>query len=168
MGRRLYSRQPNGRFRRATLENTFGLSAPSCPTCQRLNPYKVTEPPPENCHACGSQMDPDISAEGDDGKVYFDHLEYSTSRREWIAWTKGDAMSLKGLVGKIVNIGTKDGMVYENTTVTSLDQSQGLLTIEGGRCGGRPVMEPGESDPVDEPEVIGPYDIARGYIHPEA
>lgn len=102
----------------------------------------------------------------DDGKTYFDHVEYSTSRRDWIAWTSDDVMLLKDLVGKVVNIGTKDGMLYEGTTVTGIDQRRGLLTIEGGRCG-RPLMEPGESDPVDEPEVIDPYDIARGYIHPE-
>ena len=59
MGRRLYSRQANGRFRRATLENTFGLSAPSCPECGRLNPHGINEPPPETCHACGALMKPD-------------------------------------------------------------------------------------------------------------
>jgi hypothetical protein len=56
MGSRFYSRRPGGRFRRATLENTFGLSAPVCPSCRRLNPHAVNEPPPENCHACGAAM----------------------------------------------------------------------------------------------------------------
>lgn len=58
MGHRLYSRQPDGRFRRATLENTFGLSAPSCPDCGRLNPHAVGEPAPGSCHACGMPMKP--------------------------------------------------------------------------------------------------------------
>jgi len=58
MGRRLYSRQGNGRFRRATLENTFGLHAPSCPQCGRLNPYGIHETAPEACHACGAPMKP--------------------------------------------------------------------------------------------------------------
>lgn len=56
MGSRSYSRRSNGRFRRATLANTFGLAAPSCPSCGRLNPHGVTEPPPETCHACGAAM----------------------------------------------------------------------------------------------------------------
>jgi hypothetical protein len=56
MGRRLYSRQSSGRFRRATLENTFGLSAPVCPECRRLNPHGVYEPEPVNCHACGALL----------------------------------------------------------------------------------------------------------------
>jgi hypothetical protein len=102
----------------------------------------------------------------DDGKVYFDHAEYSTRHGDWIAWTRDDVILLKDLVGKVVNICTKDGMVYEATTVTGIDNRWGLLTIEGGRCG-RPIMEPGESDPVDKPEVIDPYDIARGYINPQ-
>lgn len=59
MGHRMYSRHGNGRFRRATLENTFGLTAPSCPSCGRLNPHPVNEPGPENCHACGAPMRPE-------------------------------------------------------------------------------------------------------------
>jgi uncharacterized protein (DUF983 family) len=69
MGRRLYSRKANGRFRRATLENTFGLSAPTCPQCGRFNTHGVNEPPPETCHACGAPMAvlgaDDDSSEGD-------------------------------------------------------------------------------------------------------
>ena len=57
---RLYSRRSNGRFRRATLENTFGVTAPVCPNpeCRRFNPHNVGEPPPETCHACGAPMRP--------------------------------------------------------------------------------------------------------------
>lgn len=68
MGRRLHSRQTNGRFRRATLENTFGLSAPSCPACNRLNPHAVNEPAPETCHACGAPMKPPEYPEGVEGR----------------------------------------------------------------------------------------------------
>ncbi len=64
MGSRAYSRKPNGRFRRATLENTFGLTAPSCPSCYRLNPHAVNEPVPENCHACGAAMAAVAETEG--------------------------------------------------------------------------------------------------------
>jgi len=57
MGRRLYSRQTNGRFRRATLENTFGITAPVCPSCRRFNPHAVNGPAPTHCHACGAPLD---------------------------------------------------------------------------------------------------------------
>jgi hypothetical protein len=63
MGRRLYSRKSNGRFRRPTLENTFGISAPVCPECRRFNPHNVGESPPENCHACGAPMKPEATDE---------------------------------------------------------------------------------------------------------
>ena len=58
MGSRRYSRQTNGRFRRATLENTFGLSVEVCPACRRMSPYRAGGEPPENCHACGSVLRP--------------------------------------------------------------------------------------------------------------
>lgn len=58
MGRYVRSRQPNGRFRRATLANTFGLEAPVCPNeaCRRFNPHRVGEPDPTHCHACGTAL----------------------------------------------------------------------------------------------------------------
>lgn len=61
MGRRLYSRQSNGQFRRATLANTFGIEAPVCPNpeCNRFNPYRIGEPEPVNCHACGQPLKPE-------------------------------------------------------------------------------------------------------------
>lgn len=53
MGRRRLSRRANGRFRRATLENTFGLHAPVCASCRGFNPHKVGEPAPTVCCQCG-------------------------------------------------------------------------------------------------------------------
>lgn len=59
MGHRMYSRRANGQFRRATLENTFGLHACICPECRRFNPHSVNEPHPAECHACGAEIPPD-------------------------------------------------------------------------------------------------------------
>jgi hypothetical protein len=60
VGRRAFSRSPNGRFRRATLRNTFGLEVLVCSVCLRMNPYQIGEPKPSECHACGStQFDGD-------------------------------------------------------------------------------------------------------------
>jgi hypothetical protein len=58
MGRRIHSRSSNGRFRPATLANTFGMDAPVCPSCRRFNPYNLGDVKPTNCHACGSPLEP--------------------------------------------------------------------------------------------------------------
>jgi ssDNA-binding Zn-finger/Zn-ribbon topoisomerase 1 len=63
MARRIHSRQGNGRFRRATLENTFGLSAEVCPKCRAVNAHKVNEPKPTHCHACGAPLASDHDRE---------------------------------------------------------------------------------------------------------
>jgi hypothetical protein len=85
----------------------------------------------------------------------------------WVTWTWDRAIFLEDLVGRVVSIGAKNGMAYEAATVTGIDKRSGFLTTDGGGRG-RPVMEPGEAGPLDRPEVIGPYDIARGYVSPQA
>lgn len=67
MGSRRYSRRPGGQFRRATLANTSGLSAPVCPNpdCRRFNPHALGDPEPENCHACGTPLRADSKPEED-------------------------------------------------------------------------------------------------------
>ncbi len=52
------SRAGNGRYRRATLANTFGLQAWVCayPDCNRFNTSGVGEGRPETCHACGRPL----------------------------------------------------------------------------------------------------------------
>jgi hypothetical protein len=48
------SRASNGRYRRATLANTFGLQAWVCayPDCRSFNPLPLGEGRPKTCHAC--------------------------------------------------------------------------------------------------------------------
>lgn len=55
MGRRIQSRASSGRYRRATLANTFGMRAWVCEDCRRLNPTGAGESKPAACHACGSE-----------------------------------------------------------------------------------------------------------------
>lgn len=55
MGHRMYSRTASGRFRRATVENTFGLHVYVCQDCRRMNPVTAGAPKPTECHACGSE-----------------------------------------------------------------------------------------------------------------
>jgi rubrerythrin len=54
----MHSRRADGRFRRATLENTFGLRVLICPECSQLNPYEAGTPAPDSCHACGAALQP--------------------------------------------------------------------------------------------------------------
>lgn len=53
---RLQARRGNGRWQRNTLENTFGLHAGICPTCNSFNPHGVTEQAPDICVHCGGVM----------------------------------------------------------------------------------------------------------------
>lgn len=55
---RLLSRETSGRFRRATLGNTFGLRVYPCPKCAAMNPSNVNEPKPRTCAACGESLAP--------------------------------------------------------------------------------------------------------------
>ena len=97
-------------------------------------------------------------------RTCFSYVDYCSG--EWRLITReGVKYPLAALVGLVVNIGTKDGLVYEGTRVTALDERAGRLTVEGGPCG-RPFFEPGEADPVDEPEEVPAWDIARGFVHP--
>ena len=56
MGRYLHSRGGNGRFRRATLQNTFGLNCVICAECRGFNSYPISEKRPETCCQCGNPL----------------------------------------------------------------------------------------------------------------
>jgi hypothetical protein len=64
MGRRFLSRKSNGRFRRATLENTFGLKVLVCPVCRTMQPHEVGTEPPTHCHRleCQAPLQPEAEA----------------------------------------------------------------------------------------------------------
>lgn len=54
--KRLQARRGSGRFTRNTLENTCGLHAGICPSCQRFNPHGVHEEAPVLCTHCGAPL----------------------------------------------------------------------------------------------------------------
>src|SRR5262245_20294756 len=65
------------------------------------------------------------------------------------------------LVGQVVNIGSKDGVVFDATTVAGFNERTGMLMLDGGRIGSpytdtapRPVMN----------DLLRLHDLARGYI----
>lgn len=95
-----------------------------------------------------------------DGQVPFYQGDLRCS--EWSFESGGKLLAAALLVGQVVNIGTKNGLVYDSARVTALDARRGILTIEGGQYAGFA----GEPRPTGTDEVMV-YDIARGYVHAE-
>lgn len=98
----------------------------------------------------------------------FSHLRRSQKLGCWVAEIRvlGDfsMMRVADLVGKTVNIGDKDGGVWEGVTVTAFSEGTGFLTLEGGQFGS--VMSPDdEARLLEHATSLSAYDIARGYIH---
>lgn len=83
----------------------------------------------------------------------------------WVAWTRFDVVPLSALTGRTVNLGGKNGGIYEGVTVTAVDNRTGKITVEGGSsvsCWPRD----DELKPLAGPASIYVNDIARGYVHP--
>ena len=76
-------------------------------------------------------------------------------------WTQDGFFAAADMIGPLVNIGSKDGVVFERTRITGVD-ARGYLTLEGGRMGW-PWQER-EPEELHEPEQLWIYDIARGFI----
>lgn len=103
-----------------------------------------------------------------DGRIRFNHPGYSNLRSAWIAWTTDlpeGFIYLATLVLRKVNIGDKDGGIWEGVTVTALDERTGVLTVEGGTYG--VALRDTEGRPVEGQVRIASHDIARGFVHPE-
>ena len=99
-------------------------------------------------------------------KVYLDEFGWSRRMQAWVAWARDEAIPLRILAGRKVNLGTKDGVVFGGVTVASFDDSDGKLTFEGGVIG-RPYRDE-DPAPLVGQAVLHPDDIARGYVHPAA
>ena len=98
-----------------------------------------------------------------EGAVPFDHPTWNRRRGDWGFYQNGDHfISMSDLVGKVVNVGTKDGVVYDTAMVTAF-RDTGLLVLDLGRKG---TIFNGAAD-MDGPEEIHCHEIARGYVHPD-
>lgn len=97
----------------------------------------------------------------------FEKIWYSTKSREWVTElrTGGEwaVVSVSSLVGRTLNVGDKDGGVYEGVTLTAFDERGGILTLEGGISGSS--FRPEEARPLETPERLWAHDVARGYVH---
>jgi len=105
----------------------------------------------------------------DEGKDVFDRLDWYRTKTGWYMdqRTSGEwgCAPVASLVGRTVNIGTKDGLVYDSVKVAAFDERSGVLTLEGGSTGSRW----NDDDPVEMtgPDQVSVYDVARGYVHRE-
>lgn len=100
-----------------------------------------------------------------EGATPFDHPDWSRTGGDWFCWTAAEPLRMSDLVGKVVNVGTKDGEVYEAATVADFTD-KGFLVLEGGRKGFPWSPERGITD-MDGREDVHCHDIARGYVHPD-
>jgi hypothetical protein len=98
-------------------------------------------------------------------RVRFSGAGYLHSQGAWGFYTNdlpGGYLAASDLPGKTVNIGTKDGEVFDTTTVTGFNDRTGVLTLTGGQTGAA------YRDGPPVPLVIATVwinDIARGYVH---
>jgi len=79
-----------------------------------------------------------------------------TGEDEW------KAVPVSALVGQKVNIGDKDGGVYEGVTVTGFEPAAGVLILEGGLSGS--CFRPEEAAPLPAGSRLSVHDVARGFI----
>jgi hypothetical protein len=111
-----------------------------------------------------SQPDETVPApEADEVNTYFTHVSHWDGR--WRFSTTEDNPPLATLVGCTVNIGDKDGGVYEGVTVTAVDERTGQVTVTGGGFGVR--FRDDEARPFEGTRTIAAHDIARGFIRPQ-
>jgi hypothetical protein len=99
----------------------------------------------------------------------FDHIWHSGRLGGWVTGLRTSGgwavVPASSLVGRVLNIGDKDGGVYEGVTLTAFDEQTGYLILEGGISGS--VFRPEEARPLERPERLWAHDIARGYVHRE-
>ena len=99
-----------------------------------------------------------------EGATPFDHPDWIPRRSAWGCHGRDGIILMDDLVGKTVNVGTKDGLVYDGAVVAGFTPD-GSLILRDGRKGlpwrGTEITE------MDGSESVHCHDIARGYIHPE-
>lgn len=83
-------------------------------------------------------------------------MDQRTGPDEW------ETVPVSSLVGQVVNIGDKDGGVYEGVTVTAFDEARGYLTLEGGVHGS--CFRPDEARPLEHLLSLHVHDVARGFL----
>lgn len=84
-------------------------------------------------------------------------------RGRWSFYSRGNAELIYAgdLVGRIVNMSTRNGMVYDSARVVAFDGSRGILHVDGGV---RQSVSDVQPVPTRAAEVCV-EDIARGFIH---
>jgi hypothetical protein len=100
-------------------------------------------------------------------RINFGEGTWARTRAEYGFYCAGDPgwLPATALYGRIVNLGTKDGLVYDAVVVTGVLPDGALaLRPDTGRVGW-------PWQPEREPEAVGPgerlpvTEVARGFIH---
>jgi hypothetical protein len=99
-----------------------------------------------------------------DENIALTSFDWNGRLKAYTAYTRDDVVPLAALVGRVVNLGSKNGLVYEGVTVAEFDQNRGELVLEGGASG--VLYRDTEAIPLDRQARIYAHDVARGYIHP--
>lgn len=110
---------------------------------------------------------PISSPEPPQGRTVLHRFGYRHGSPEWGCWATADGqadefMTVGQLRGKVVNLGSKDGLVIERGLVVSTSNREGTITVLGGSHG-RAYRDEDPRTTV-EPITLNCHDIARGCI----
>lgn len=105
----------------------------------------------------------------DDDRVRFWQGGWSRIKHEDGFYRDGDPgwLPARELVGKMVNLGTKDGLVYEKVIVGGVTPDGVLALRPGFGFVGWPYQPEREPKDVEPGECVPVTEIARGYVHEE-
>jgi hypothetical protein len=99
-----------------------------------------------------------------EGATPIDHPTWNRRLQDW-GYLVGEIFHpMSDLIGTVVNIGTKDGVVYDTALVVAF-RDAGMLVLDGGRKRFPLSPERGVAS-MEGPEDVHCNDIARGYVHP--
>lgn len=101
-----------------------------------------------------------------EGQVRFGEGRWGRTRGEDGFYCAGDPgwIPVRDLIGRPVNLGTKDGLVYESVVVTGSTVDGRLILQPGTGRMGWPWQPERDPEPVGAGETVPVTEIARGYI----
>lgn len=99
------------------------------------------------------------------GTEHFSEGRLNSANHQWGFHAATRFILAEEIVGRVVNIGTKDGLVLDSVTVHEFDPGTGIMIFRGGTKGWP--HEDREPVPNEVARIYLP-DVARGYLHSES